>query len=98
MKDELNITIRIAQELPIPLTIKRSEEEAIRKAERRVNQLWKMLHDRFPNRSNAELLALTSLQFARIGVEAETSISEADKALTEIEMALDVALDSVIGM
>ena len=39
MNDKLNITIRIANQAPIPLSINRDDEEVIRTAEFNVNKL-----------------------------------------------------------
>lgn len=91
MKDELNITIRIASLPPIPMTVSRSDEEAIRSAQYSVNQVWKMLAGRYPGSTPEQLLALTALQFARrchLQGEAQAAAAEAveevDKALTRL--------------
>lgn len=93
MTDELNITIRIAQQAPIPLVIDRREEETIRNAEYHVNQLWKMLKQRFPDRNPVELLALVALQFARRSNERESALAEANEAAEQIDTALSRLID-----
>lgn len=89
MKDTLNINIRIAHEGPIPLTIHPREEEGIRSAARQVTQLYGLLHERFPERTPAELLALAALQFARVSGETRAAADGVDSLLADVEASLD---------
>lgn len=93
MKDELNITLRIADQGPFPMTVAPHDEEVIRKAESHVNQLWDIMRQRYPERSSAELLALVAWQFARLNITREADIRAAEAAAESIDAALTRLLD-----
>ncbi len=92
MKEEQNINIRIASQSPIAMTIRRSDEEIIRRAERDVNELFKALCSRFPGRSEAEIMGMTAFQFARY-YHVQRAENEATAAtLADFEKELDALL------
>lgn len=91
MEDKLNITIRIANQPPIPLTIKREEEETIRQAEDNVNRLWNSWSERF-NTSPGALLAMVAFQFAKLHAIQSARMSEATKTLAGFDAELDALL------
>ncbi|MCM1338026.1 MAG: cell division protein ZapA [Candidatus Amulumruptor caecigallinarius] len=93
MKDELNITIRIASLPPIPMTVSRDDEEAIRTAQYSVNQVWEMLAGRYPGSSTEQLLALTALQFARRCIHQSAQQAAAAQAVADVDRALTRLLD-----
>lgn len=66
MNDKLNITIRIANQAPIPLSINRDDEEVIRTAEFNVNKLWNAWSAKFKNKSSMEVLAMVAFRFAEL--------------------------------
>ncbi len=92
MKDKLNITIRIADQPPIPLTINREEEEIIRQAESNVNRLWSNWGERFKTTPES-LLAMVAFQFAKLHATQSAKLSRAAEALDGFEAELDRMLD-----
>lgn len=93
MKDELNITLRIADQGPFPMTVSPQDEEVMRKAESHVNQLWDFMRQRYPERSSAELLALVAWQFARLNITQEADVKAAEAATASVDAALTGLLD-----
>ena len=92
MKDKLNITIKIADQPPIPLTINREEEETIRQAEYNVNRLWANWNERF-NTSPEALLAMVAFQFAKLHATLSADQNKAREVLTSLDAELDKFLD-----
>lgn len=92
MTDKLNITIRIADQPPIPMTIKRSEEELIRRAEYNVNQLWNNWSERY-NTSSRELMTMIAFQFAKLYVTNKADLETATADLKTMEAELDRLLN-----
>ncbi|MDE7386786.1 MAG: cell division protein ZapA [Muribaculaceae bacterium] len=88
MNDKLNITIKIANQPPIPLTIKRDEEELIRQAESNVNRLWSAWSVRF-NTSPEAILAMVAFQFAKLHAAMSAEQSKTMKALKELNADAD---------
>ena len=66
MNDKLNITIRIANQAPIPLVINRQDEEVIRMAEYNVNRLWTSWSTKFKSKSQMEVLSMVAFRFAEL--------------------------------
>lgn len=62
-KDSVRIRIDIAGE-PILLTVPFSRQDAVRDAEREVNDLYWLWRSRFPEKSDMELLAMLAFHFA----------------------------------
>ena len=93
MKDELNITLRIADQGPFPMTVSPQDEEYMRKAESHVNQLWDIMRRRYPERSSAELLALVAWQFARLNITQDADVKAAEAADASTDAALTKLLD-----
>ena len=88
MNDNLNITIRIANQPPIPLTIKLDEEELIRQAESNVNRLWATWSERF-NTSPEAILAMVAFQFAKLHAAISAEQSKSVAALKELNDDID---------
>lgn len=88
MKDKLNITIRIADQPPIPLTIKRESEEMIRQAEYNVNRLWNAWSERF-NASPGALMAMVAFRFAELHAIQSNELSRTVGILKEMDADLD---------
>lgn len=91
MKDKLNITIRIANQPPIPLTIKPEEEETIRQAEDNVNRLWNRWSERFNTGSEA-LLAMVAFQFAKLHATLSAEMKTSVDTLRELDAELEKLL------
>ncbi len=92
MKDKLNITIRIADQPPIPLTINREEEEIIRQAESNVNRLWSNWSERFKTTPES-LLAMVAFQFAKLHAVQSAELSRT----AEVLKGFDAELDDLLG-
>lgn len=73
------------------MTIMRSEEELIRKAESTVNRLWNTWSERY-RLSSSELMTMVAFQFAKLYV---TNKQMLDDALTDLE-AMDSELKSLL--
>lgn len=91
MRDKLNITIRIADQPPIPLSINWDEEETIRAAEYNVNRLWSLWRDKF-NKPSSEVLAMVTFQFAKAFLLQNKHSEEALATLKAFEADLDKIL------
>lgn len=61
--DELSIKVNIGGR-SYPLTIERSEEEAIRKAAAKVDETYKQFHASYAVRDGQDLLAMSALKIA----------------------------------
>lgn len=71
MDEKLNITVSIADKR-YPLTIKREDEENIRKAEALLKERILQYRQHF-DAGNADILAMTAFQFAVQNIEMEDS-------------------------
>ena len=88
MNDKLDITLRIG-DVPLSLTIDRSEEEQLRRVAKEVNHAYNAYRTRFRGSSNQEILAKVTLLFAR-GFNSRTEqIEELDATLDTFESNLD---------
>jgi hypothetical protein len=92
MNDKLNITIRIANQAPIPLSINRDDEEVIRTAEFNVNKLWNAWSAKFKNKSSMEVLAMVAFRFAELFFTQNALAKNAEEALAAFEETLDKIL------
>lgn len=93
MRQEQNISIKIANQRPMAMTIRPEQEEIIRRAEKSVNELWRSWSERFADRKPIEVLALVAFQFARYYYEAE----EADQAVARHLEGFEAELDRLLG-
>ena len=89
MKDKLNITIRIADQDPIPLSIERNDEATVRKAVDNVNKLWQSWMQRYRDVSSSRVMAMVAFQFARLLESSGKANEEALAALNDFETKLD---------
>lgn len=92
MNDKLNITIRIANQAPIPLSINRDDEEVIRTAEFNVNKLWNAWSAKFKNKSSMAVLAMVAFRFAELFFTQNALAKNAEEALAAFEETLDKIL------
>ena len=65
MTDKLNITIRIAGQKPMTLSIDREYEETARNAEYQVNRLFGLWSERFRDKSPMEVPTVSQSCFTR---------------------------------
>ncbi|MDE6528919.1 MAG: cell division protein ZapA [Muribaculaceae bacterium] len=89
MNDKLNITIRIANQAPIPLAIKREDEEVVRTAEYNVNRLWNSWSTKFKSKSSTEVLAMVAFRFAELFFTQSAMAQNAAEVLGAFESRLD---------
>lgn len=82
----LSIKVIIANR-PYPLTVSNEqEEEAIRKAAKRINDILKDYESKYAVKDKQDLLAMCALEFATKSIEIESkSVSEDDGLLEELE-------------
>ena len=88
MNDKLNITIRIANQAPIPLVINRQDEEVIRMAEYNVNRLWTSWSTKFKSKSQMEVLS----RFAELFFTQGQAVKASQEVLGRFEEGLDKIL------
>lgn len=91
----LNISIRIA-DLPrrILMQIPPSQEEFVRRAEDKINDLWRKWSkmDDFKDKTSAEILAMVTIRFAHLYFSAEEASKRVDRTLEDLEKSLDRVL------
>jgi Uncharacterized protein conserved in bacteria len=68
--DKIKINLQIADQ-NYPLWITRSEEEAVRKAAKRVNMKLNQYRERFPSVGSERLLVMVAYDFSRENLELE---------------------------
>lgn len=94
MADEIGVTIHIAGR-PYRLFVKREEEEAIRKAAKRVDDQLNHYATSYSYNDKQDLLAMVALHYATTGMNAEEesefiknqlqgTLAEIDNVLTEV--------------
>ena len=93
MDEYLKIKVTIGDRV-YPLTIKdEGEEEGVRKAVKKINELIKKFEQNYEVRDKQDVLAMCALQFASQhevrSVHDESDIKEAEKKLREINKLLD---------
>ena len=92
MNDKLNITIRIANQAPISLSINREDEEVIRTAEYNLNRLWNSWSTKFKSKSSTEVLAMVAFRFAELFFTQNAAVQSAADMLGAFESRLDEIL------
>lgn len=87
---ELSIKIVIAGRT-YPLTIKREEEEVIRKAAKEINDAVKVLQENYAVKDSQDLVSMAALQIATKSVLEESPIdySEINSELIKLSSKLD---------
>lgn len=92
MSDKQNITISIANQAPIPLSINRNDEEIFRQAEYSVNRLWLSWCNRYKTKSPSEVLAMVAFRFAELFYRTEANAQEAQDSMAAFEARLNEIL------
>lgn len=85
---ELSIKVTIANRV-YPLTIKREEEESVRKATKFINDRIKEYEDNYSVRDKQDLLAMCALQFATQAVNSEVQPNEVEPNVAERVVELE---------
>lgn len=95
MKNDENIQmmINIAGER-IPLTVPFSQQNQVRETEKNIGELYNKWRSRFPRKSNQELLAMMTYQYASFYLSLSELYAKACTDITEIGDLLDKALES----
>jgi cell division protein ZapA (FtsZ GTPase activity inhibitor) len=97
--DELTISVSIA-ERPYRLTIRRKEEETVRKAANEINKKLKFYSENYAYNDRQDLLAMVTLEKTIDALTVKTSLSESDREietkLIEIENLLTEGLSKSI--
>ncbi|MBE9480359.1 MAG: cell division protein ZapA [Bacteroidetes bacterium] len=80
--DELTISVTIADR-PYRLTIKKEEEETIRKAAKFINEKIKDYSENYAFNDKQDLLAMVSLQYANTSLNLEKQYKDKDNRFAE---------------
>lgn len=89
--DDLSIKVTIGNRV-YPLTIKRDEEELIRKATKLVNENIKELEQNYAVRDRQDLLAMTALFYANRFLETERQLNNRHSSQNHTLQQLDARL------
>jgi cell division protein ZapA len=91
--EELSINISIADR-PYRLSIKRSDEQAVREAARIINDRIKDYADAYAYKDKQDLLAMAALQYTVAAVRFQQEVSFRDNHLEEKLTEIDSVLTS----
>lgn len=86
--DKVKMRIKIAG-MSIPLTVDFSEQDHVRETERRVAELFDNWRRMFPSKSEQELLAMMTYQYASYYLALSKNREEIADRLSEFEKAVD---------
>lgn len=89
--NELTITVKIADR-PYRLTIKKEEEEIIRKAAGLINEKVKNYSDNYAFKDKQDLLAMVALQNGTSVLRTENEAKNMDRRLTDKMKEIDKVL------
>jgi cell division protein ZapA (FtsZ GTPase activity inhibitor) len=95
--EEFTITVTIADRI-YRLTIKRSEEEIVRKAARQIEEKMKNYAENYAYNDKQDLLAMAALHFSTESLDKDSAHAAESKdsvnRLTEIDRLLEEAIDT----
>ena len=96
MNEKLKIKVTIGDRV-YPLTIKsEGEEEGVRKAVKKINDLIKKFEENYEVRDKQDVLAMCALQFASLqevkGIYNEKDADKIEKKLNQMSALLDIHL------
>lgn len=95
MSDKQNITIQLAGQSRVPLSVERSDEELMRNAEKMVNDLWRRWSSQtFANETQLKVMARVAFQFAVLYLKSERNMEQ----LRELNDSLDSMLKNQPGL
>ncbi len=93
MKQQQNITIKIADVAPISMTINRDTEERVREAEYNVNRVWSTWRSEFETKTSKEVLAMVAYQFAKLYYQLLHTVEERQHIIDDFESELNRLLE-----
>jgi hypothetical protein len=95
MKDQLNITIKLADIQSLTVTVHNTnEEEEAREAAKYVNRVWaRWMEEASKTRTSKDVLAMVAFHFAKLYLRESIKNSQVDEFLKEFNDKLDRALD-----
>lgn len=97
MEDTLKIKVNIANR-SYPLTIKREEEEKIRKAVKQINESVKRFEERYAVQDKQDVLAMCALQMAsqveKLRGQHTEQVAEFEQFVQDIDSALKDAMST----
>ncbi len=96
MDESLKIKVAIANRV-YPLTIARKDEEAVRKAARKVEESLKIYESSYAVRDKQDLLAMAALQFAIQAVNMEGRSLEGEEEIKDHLMHLEKAVAALVS-
>ncbi len=91
---EISITVKLGQR-SYPLTVRRDEEERIRKAAKRVNDEINKLRDNYGITDSADLYAMACLEFASLYMS-EVENTSKDDGLTQKILSFEKELEQFL--
>lgn len=95
MDPHLKIKVNIADRV-YPLTIKREEEEMIRRAVKMINETVRSFQEKYAVKDKQDVLAMCALQWAsqleKLKAHEKMEMTEVNKALEEFDTMLKAAI------
>lgn len=89
--DKVKMTIKIGGE-ELQLSVPFDKQNSVRDAEKAASELYKAWRDRWPARSEKEILAMVAYQFASFYQEILSRMESAVSSARETESKIDTAL------
>lgn len=87
--DKQNITIRLAGLAKMPLSVERSDEELMRRAESLVNELWgRWVKSTYAAESQLAVMSRVAFQFAVLYLRGERNAKQMEKLDAELSELL----------
>lgn len=93
MKKQQKITIRIADVGSFGMNIDADSEEVVRVAEKSVNKVWNAWRNEFSEKSNKEILAMVTFQFAKLYYQLLEQVKRQQTLIDDFESELNRLLD-----
>lgn len=89
---EITITVTIADR-PYKLKVNSEEEEMVRKAGKKINEVMKEFADNYAYKDKQDLLAMIALQFTTSSLKLESQITFRDHELSDKLAGIDQLLE-----
>ena len=93
--DELTISVVIADR-PYRLTIRKEEEETVRKAAKSINEKMKEFSENYAFKDKQDLLAMTAILFATKAFTSQKQLDSKDSKVVHKLTEIDQVLSEVI--
>ncbi|MBR5898948.1 MAG: cell division protein ZapA [Muribaculaceae bacterium] len=98
MKDKRKITIEIANLPKMSLFIPVDEEETNRKAEKKINELYKTWSEKYNDKKPIEIMGMVAFRFAQLYQSLAEEVGETDLMLEDFENNLNELLMAMQGI